>query len=131
MHITIQLSLWCASRLTKNTMLTALRHSLRTLAKKPAFAIVVVLTLALGIGANTTIFNVVNAYLLRPLPFQDPERLVSLQDLQPPTDLTPASFPEFQDWRKGNQVFSEVTAQFGASLNLTGRREPERVRGVL
>ena len=112
-------------------MLTDLRYSLRTLAKKPAFAIVVVLTLALGIGANTTIFNVVNAYLLRPLPFPDPERLVSLQDLQPPTDLTPASYPEFQDWRKGNQVFSEVTAQFSVSLNLTGRREPERVRGVL
>jgi putative ABC transport system permease protein len=113
------------------TFLDNLRFSLRTIAKKPAFAIVVVLTLALGIGANTTIFTVVNAYLLRPLPFSDPDRLVSLADLQPPNDLTPASFPEFTDWRKGNQVFTEVTGQFSASLNLIGRRQPERVLGVL
>jgi predicted permease len=113
------------------TLLNDLRYSVRTLTKKPAFAIVVVLTLALGIGANTTIFTVVNAYLLRPLPFTDPERLVSLTDVQPPNDLTPASFPEFDDWRKGNQVFTEVAGQFSASLNLIGRREPERVLGVL
>jgi putative ABC transport system permease protein len=112
-------------------LLHDLKYSLRTLAKKPAFAIVVTLTLALGIGANTTIFTVVNAYLLRPLPFADPERLVSLTDLQPPNDRTPASFPEFDDWRKGNQVFTDVAGQFSSSLNLIGRREPERVLGVL
>ena len=112
-------------------LLNDLKYSLRTLAKKPGFALVVILTLALGIGANTTIFTVVNAYLLRPLPFSDPERLVSLTDLQPPSDLTPASYPEFEDWRKGNQVFAEVAGQFPASLNLIGRREPERVQGVL
>ena len=112
-------------------LLNDLKYSLRTLAKKPAFAIVVVLTLALGIGANTTIFTVVNAYLLRPLPFADPERLVALTDLQPPNDLTPASYPEFDDWRKGNQVFTDVAGQFSSSLNLIGRREPERVLGVL
>src|SRR5579863_2339651 len=104
-------------------MLTNLRYSLRTFAKKPAFAMVIVLTLALGIGANTTIFTVVNAYLLRPLPFANPDRLVSLTDVQPPNDLTPASYPEFVDWRKGNQVFAEVTGQFSSSLNLIGRRE--------
>ncbi len=113
------------------TFLDNLRFSLRTIAKKPAFAIVVVLTLALGIGANTTIFTVVNAYLLRPLPFSDPERLVSLTDSQPPNDLLPAAFPEFTDWRKGNQAFTEVTGQSSASLNLIGRRQPERVLGVL
>ncbi len=112
-------------------MLNDLRYSARAIAKKPAFAIVVILTLALGIGANTTIFTVVNAYLLRPLPFSHPERLVSLQDLQPPSDLTPASYPEFQDWRSGNQVFDGVAGQFSQSMNLTGRREPERVLGVL
>ena len=113
------------------TFLDNLRFSLRGIAKKPAFAIVVVLTLALGIGANTTIFTVVNAYLLRPLPFNESEQLVSLNDLQPPNDPTPASFPEFSDWRKGNQVFRDVTGQASASLNLIGRRQPERVLGVL
>src|SRR5580704_4873565 len=112
-------------------MLTNLRHSLRTFAKKPGFAIVVVLTLALGIGVTTTIFTVVNAYLLRPLPFANPERLVSLADVQPPNELTPASYPEFQDWRNGNQAFTEVTGQFPSNLNLIGRHEPERVQGVL
>ena len=112
-------------------LLNDLKYSLRTLAKKPTFAIVVVLTLALGIGANTTIFTVVNAYLLRPLPFSDPERLVALTDLQPPNDRTPASYPEFDDWRKGNQVFTDVAGQFSSNLNLIGRREPERVLGVL
>ena len=111
-------------------LLNDLKYSLRTLAKKPGFALVVVLTLALGIGANTTIFTVVNAYLLRPLPFDDPERLVSLTDMQPPNDRTPASYPEFEDWRKGNQVFTEVACQFPTSLNLIGHREPERVLGV-
>jgi len=108
-------------------LLNDLKYSLRTLAKKPGFALVVVLTLALGIGANTTIFTVVNAYLLRPLPFNDPERLVSLTDMQPPNDRTPASYPEFEDWRKGNQVFTDVACQFPTSLNLIGHREPERV----
>src|SRR6202045_750690 len=113
------------------TLFNDLRYSLRTFTKKPAFAIVVILTLALGIGANATIFTIVNAYLLRPLPFSDSERLVSLQDLQPPNELTPASYPEFEDWRKGNQVFTEVAGQFPQSMNLIGRREPERVVGML
>ncbi|HLK21251.1 MAG TPA: ABC transporter permease, partial [Bryobacteraceae bacterium] len=113
------------------TFLDNIRFSLRTIVKKPAFAIVVVLTLALGIGANTTIFTVVNAYLLRPLPLSDPDQLVSLTDLQPPNERTPASFPEFTDWRNGNQVFTNVTAQVSASLNLIGRRQPERVLGVM
>ena len=112
-------------------MLNDLRHSLRSFIKKPGLAIVIVLTLALGIGANTTIFTVVNAYLLRPLPFSDPEGLVSLTDVQPPNDLTPADFPEFQAWRQGNQKFAQVAAQFSRSMNLIGRREPERVLGVL
>ncbi len=104
---------------------------MRTIGKRPGFVLVIVLTLALGIGANTAIFGVVNAYLLRPLPFPDAGRLVALEDRQPPADLTPASFPEFEDWRKGNQVFDFVAGRFVHSLNLIGRHDPVRVRAAL
>jgi len=108
-----------------------LRIALRTLVKRPGFVLVIVLTLALGIGANTAIFGVVNAYLLRPLPFPDADRLIALQDHQPPDDLTPASFPELADWRKGNQVFDFVAGSFVRNLNLIGRHDPARVRAAL
>jgi putative ABC transport system permease protein len=111
--------------------LNDLRIALRTIGKRPGFVLVIVLTLALGIGANTAIFGVVNAYLLRPLPFPDAGRLVALEDRQPPADLTPASFPEFEDWRKGNQVFDFVAGRFVHSLNLIGRHDPVRVRAAL
>jgi len=111
--------------------LNDLRIALRTLGQRPGFALVIVLTLALGIGANTAIFGVVNACMLRPLPFPDADRLVALEDHQPPDDLTPASFPEFEDWRKGNQAFDFVAARFIRNLNLVGRHEPARVRAAL
>jgi len=111
--------------------LNDLRIALRTLGQRPGFALVIVLTLALGIGANTAIFGVVNACMLRPLPFPDADRLVALKDHQPPDDLTPASFPEFEDWRKGNQAFDFVAARFIRNLNLVGRHEPARVRAAL
>ncbi len=108
-----------------------LRIAIRTLAKRPGFVLVIVLTLALGVGANTAIFGVVNSYLLRPLPFPDADRLVALEDHQPPDDLTPASLPEFEDWRTGNQVFDFVAARFVRNLNLIGRHDPARVRAAL
>ena len=108
-----------------------IRIALRTLVKRPGFVLVIVVTLALGIGANTAIFGVVSACLLRPLPFPDAGRLVSLQDRQPPDDLTPASLPELGDWRSGNQVFEFVAGRFTRNLNLIGRHDPARVRAAL
>ena len=108
-----------------------MRIATRMLAKRPGFAAVIVLTLALGIGANTMIFTVVNAYLLHPLPFADADRLAAVSDVQPHHILTPASWPELQRWREGNQVFDGIIASFHQNRNLAGRRGPARVRAAL
>ena len=75
---------------------------------RPGFVAVIVLTLALGIGANTTIFSDVDACLLRPLPFPEPDRLRAVFDRQPPDDLTPASYPKFEEWRSQHGVFESA-----------------------
>jgi len=107
-----------------------LDYSIRTLLRRPGFTAVVVLTLALGIGANTAIFSVVNAVLLRPLTYRDPERLVSLWENVPVYGqwrVTPANF---FDWKQQNTAF-EGLAAFGAStLILTGIGEPEQLQGT-
>src|SRR5579872_785507 len=105
-----------------------IRHAIRAFLKRPAFTLIVLLTLALGIGANATIFTLVNAFLIRPLPYRDSGRLVSIADVQPPETLTPASFPEFDDWRSNNTVFQSVTAWFPLPVNLTNAGEPRRIR---
>src|SRR5260370_15142705 len=112
-------------------MLTDLRYAIRTLLKRPGFTTLVVLTVALGIGASATIFSIVNAYYLRPLPFREPERLVYLTDVQPGNTRTPASFPEFEDYRSAANLFESVTAEFTPSMNLTGRERPLRLRAGL
>jgi predicted permease len=108
-----------------------IRYALRMLAKNPAFTIVAVVALALGIGANTAIFSVVNAVLLRPLPFKDPEQLVMLWEnaahLGFPKDTpSPANF---LDWQKQGQSFVGMAAMAERSFNLTGVGEPERLEG--
>ncbi|HEX8137724.1 MAG TPA: ABC transporter permease [Pyrinomonadaceae bacterium] len=113
------------------TLWQDVRYGMRTLLKRPAFTVVAVVALALGIGANTAIFSIVYAVLLRPLPFKEPERLVVVFDKQPSLETAPASFPEFDDWRKQSQAFEEMAALFHNNFNLTGTREPERVRGAL
>jgi hypothetical protein len=107
---------------------TDLRYAIRTLLKRPGFTTLVVLTIALGIGASATIFNIVNAYYLRPLPFREPDRLVYLTDVQPGNTRTPASFPEFEDYRNAKNLFDNVTAEFMLSMNLTGRERPLPLR---
>jgi putative ABC transport system permease protein len=113
------------------TFIHDIRFGIRMLAKKPMFSIIAVITLALGIGANTAIFSVVNGVLLRPLPFKEPDRLMMIRETKLP------QFPEFSvaagnflDWKKQNTVFERLVAYKGSSLNLIGTGDPERLRAL-
>ncbi len=109
-----------------------MRYSARTLSKHPGFAAVAVLTLALGIGANTAIFSVVENVLLRPLPYPQPENLVQIWNTYPPQVPRGALSPgDYADWRQQNASFSEMGgyAQISQGFNLTGEGEPQRVLG--
>jgi putative ABC transport system permease protein len=107
-----------------------LRYGLRTLRKSPGFTAVAALTLALGIGANTAIFSVVNAALLRPLPYEAPDRLVVIWGTHPQVGREEASLPDFVDWREQSQSFERMAATLGWSFSLTGGEEPERLIGA-
>jgi putative ABC transport system permease protein len=110
------------------TLWSDVRHGARQLAKAPAFTLVAVLTLALGIGANTAIFSVVNALLIRPLPLPDSNRLVGISGLNKQGERQYVSFPDFQDMQNARSL-AGVAAFVPQSVNLTGRDEPTRVRG--
>ena len=102
------------------------RYGLRRMWQGPAFTLSIVLVLALGIGATTAIFSVLDAALLRPLPYPDPERLVAVHTLGPNDDSEfPASFPAYQDWQRATGVFADLGAYFTTTLPLTGAGEPE------
>ncbi|MGH9817499.1 MAG: ABC transporter permease, partial [Candidatus Acidiferrales bacterium] len=110
-----------------------LHYGLRLIRKNPGFALLAVLTLALGIGANTAIFTVVNAVLLRPLPYSDPDRLVYIQEnnLKKGWDSFSVAPPNFVDWRAQSQSFQQTAAIDSVSLNYTGGESPERLRGIM
>ena len=114
-------------------MLNDLRYGLRILAKSPGFTVVAVLTLALGIGANTAIFSVINAVLLRPLPYKQPEQLAMIfatSDQGPFVTRTgPLTEPDFLAIRKGTQTLSQLAAFSGVGLNLSGAGEPALIMG--
>ncbi|HEX8145942.1 MAG TPA: ABC transporter permease [Pyrinomonadaceae bacterium] len=113
------------------TLFQDLRFGVRTLAKRPGFALVAVLTLALGIGANTAIFSVVNAVLLRPLPFRDAGRLVLVYETTQSVPRDFVSVPNLEDYRAGSRSFEEFSTFVPQSVNLTGAgAEPERVVGA-
>jgi len=115
------------------TLWQDLRYGARVLWKKPVFTLVAILTLALGIGANTAIFTVINAALLRPLPFPDAERLVVVDTTirRDTVEVRSTSYPDFVDWRDQNTVFERIAARVSTSFTLTGGAEPERVNGEL
>ena len=104
-----------------------LRYGVRMLLKSPGITFVVVLALALGIGANTAIFSVVDAVLLRPLPYPESDRLVFLNETSKAMDEISISYPNFTDWRNQNQVFEKIGVYNRGSYNLTGVGEPERL----
>lgn len=109
-----------------------LRYGARSLVKNPLFTLIAVMTLALGIGANTAIFSIVNAVLLRPLPYREPERLMTIWTTRPQQGRRQVrtSIPNFKDWREQSRVF-EGMAAYGFNLyNLTGGGEPEQIRGA-
>ncbi|HEX8501292.1 MAG TPA: ABC transporter permease [Pyrinomonadaceae bacterium] len=109
-----------------------LRFGVRALRKQPGFSLVVVLTLAIGIGANSTIFSFANGVLLRPLPYADPESLVALDETSPKRNVTSmgVSFPNFLDWRAQNRVFEDIAAYTEGTYTLVGGGEPEQIRGA-
>src|SRR5690349_23469345 len=112
------------------TLWQDLRYGARMLLKKPGFALIAVITLALGIGAKTAIFSVVNAVLLRPLPFAEADRLMMIRETKLP------QFPEFSvspgnflDWKAQNTVFERLAATRYLPFNLIGTGDPERLSG--
>jgi predicted permease len=111
------------------TLFQDLRYALRQLRKSPGFAVVAIATLALGIGVNTIIFSVVNGVLLSPLPFADPDRLVTLHENKPNFEGGSISYPNFRDWQKNNRTFSSMAIARSYSFSMTGTAEPEQLNG--
>jgi putative ABC transport system permease protein len=113
------------------TLWQDLRYAVRVLLKQPGFALVAVVTLALGVGANTAIFSVVNAVLLRPLPYEDAGRLVFLweNNQRAGANFMSISLPNLRDWKEQSHSFEQIGATRNASFTITGGGEPERVQG--
>jgi len=114
------------------TLLKDLRYGIRSLLKQPAFALVAIGTLALAIGGNTAMFTVVNAVLLRPLPYPEPDRIVTLEGINPTRGINQSnvSVPDFADWQSQNQVFEQMAGFVTGGLVLNNGDETERVRGA-
>jgi len=112
-----------------DAILNDLRHSARSLWKSPGFTAIAIVTLALGIGANTAIFSAVNAVLLRPLPFDDPDQLVRVYSLYEGS-LWTASPPDFVDWQRANRSFARMAAGHPNAVTLTGDGVADRVEGA-
>src|SRR5580692_10140387 len=108
-----------------------LRYALRVLSKSPGFTVVVVLSLALGIGANTAIFSLVNAYLLRPMPVDDPDRLVAIYLTAPRwgDGISGFSYRDLLDYRKQDTGVSELMGGSGLPLSMTDGEKPELIWG--
>src|SRR5260221_5598410 len=115
-----------------DSLLRDLKLSFRSLLKRPGFTAIAVLTLALGIGANTTLFSFVNGILLRPLPYKNPAQLVLLDEPSPKQGIKSfdVSYPNFVDWRERNHVFEDVAIYQDGNYSLVGAGEPEQIPGA-
>ena len=113
------------------TLITDVRYGLRMLGKNPGFTAVALLALALGIGANTAIFSVVNGVLLRPLPYPDPGRLMMIYEKTADFSQSSVSFPDFLDWQRANQSFTGMAVFRGDDFNFTGSGQAEHLRAEL
>jgi len=108
-----------------------IRYAIRTLLNQPGFALVAVVTLALGIGANVAIFAVVNGMLLQPLPYGNQARVFSLMERSPTSpDGMPLSLADYLDWRERQQAFESMAVFEEGGFTLTGVDEPERISGT-
>jgi len=109
-----------------------LKHAFRMLRQSPGFTATAIAALALGIGANTAIFSVVNTVLLKPLAFPDPERIVALMNSSPEGSFPAASVPKYNTWRRQTQVLEDISAYDtgGPGLNLSGGDHPEQLKGI-
>src|SRR5262245_46685380 len=108
-----------------------LRFGVRTLLKAPALTAVAVIALALGIGANTAMFSIVNGVLLRPLPYTEPDRLLQLYTSMPQFQQASVSYPNFLDWKERSRSFDRMAAYRGEPFSLTGQATPERLSGQM
>ncbi|HXJ05932.1 MAG TPA: ABC transporter permease [Candidatus Acidoferrum sp.] len=113
------------------TFLQDLRYGLRMLAKSPGFAAIAILTLALGIGANTALFSVVNGVLLTPLAYPKSGELVAIYGKTPGFDQAPINYPNFIDWQRGTHTFSSMAIYRNQDYNFTGKDEAERLSGYM
>ncbi|HXD34159.1 MAG TPA: ABC transporter permease [Pyrinomonadaceae bacterium] len=112
-------------------MIKDFRYAIRSLVKQPVFTVIAILTLALGIGANTTIFSVVNGVLFKALPYPNSDRLVSLSQNSIERPDMSVSFPDYLEWRSQQTIFEDLSARMPAGGIITGGGEPERVIGRL
>src|SRR3954467_764790 len=113
------------------SFLQDLQYGVRMLMKSPPFAAIAILTLALGIGANTPIFSVVSGVLLNPLPYRDSNQIVSMFEEIPNFKNGSISYPNFLDWQRMNRTFSAIAAYRSDGFILSGNGEPERLNGEM
>ncbi|HVT15100.1 MAG TPA: ABC transporter permease [Thermoanaerobaculia bacterium] len=113
------------------TLLRDVAYGLRMLRNNPGFSAVAVLTLAIGIGANTALFSVIDGVLLKPLPFTHPDQLVRLHESKPNFAAGSISYPNFRDWQRQNHTFSAIAISRGSGFSLTGRGEAEQVSALV